>query len=319
MTQGKSIAMVESVSKYYGEVVAVNQLSMTVSEGIMGFVGPNGAGKSTTIKMLTGEIKPSSGRVTVFGENPQDNVALKSRIGYVSEHEAVYPWMTAEYFVYALTKMTLPREVAKKVSEEALKTVGLWNVRTRKCGTFSKGMKQRLKVAQALAHDPEFIIADEPLAGMDPLGRNHLIDLFQDLMKRGKHILISSHVLHEIQKISEKVVLIYRGRTIAEGKVEEIRRLIDRHPHHIRVIANPLNKLAEILINTKPRLIKSVEFNFDQETGVGSLTFLTHTPERFYSEIPKIVTENKIHLTYISSQDDSLEAVFQYLVKPEGE
>ncbi|MFX0090290.1 MAG: ABC transporter ATP-binding protein [Candidatus Hodarchaeota archaeon] len=315
----ENIAIVDNTSKYYGEVVAVNQLSMTVKKGITGFVGPNGSGKSTTIKMMTGELKPASGRVFVLGENPYDNVALKRRIGYVSEHEAIYPWMTAEYFVYALTKITLSRAVAKKAAKDALKAVELWDVRARKCGTFSKGMKQRLKVAQALAHDPEFLIADEPLAGLDPLARNHLIQIFQNLTKEGKTILISSHVLHEVQKISEKVVLIYRGRSIAEGKIEEIRGLIDRHPHHIRVVANPLNKMAELLINTHPRLVKSVEFNFDRRTGQGSLTVLTHTPERFYSEIPKLTTENNIHMSYIGSQDDSLEAVFAYLVKSEGD
>lgn len=318
MSQEK-IAIVDNVSKYYGEVVAVNQLFMTVSKGITGLVGPNGSGKSTTIKMLTGEIKPASGKVSLLGENPFDNISLKRRIGYVSEHEAVYPWMTAEYFVYVLTKMNLPREVAKKATQEAIKEVDLWDVRNRKCGTFSKGMKQRLKVAQALAHDPEVIIADEPHAGLDPLARNHLIRIFQDLAARGKNLLISSHVLHEVQRISNKVVLIYRGRTIAEGQVEEIRGLIDRHPHRIRVVAEPLNKLAELLINTEPKVVKSIEFNFDRNSGQGDLTILTHTPDRFYTEIPKLTTENNIHLSYIGSQDDSLEAVFRYLVKSEGD
>lgn len=342
----QSIIELHNISKYYkGGVVALNELSMEVKSGLTGFLGPNGAGKSTAIKLANGEIKPSSGHIQVFGENPWDNRQLRMRIGYVSEHEKLYPWMTAEHFVTCLGAINMPRAQARRLAREKLQLCGLGDAMRRKMGGFSKGMKQMVKLAQALVHEPELIIADEPLSGLDPINRAKMMELFLDLEKEGRTILASSHVLHELERISQRIVLIFRGRTIAEGNIGDIRNLIDQHPHSIQIDTTDPDRLAKALIDAD--WIAS-QIHMDQRrqstgcpqcgagllptskfcTGCGhsverievteessTLKVLTSSPDRFYSTITALAAQEKIHITRIESLDDNLDAVFRFLTE----
>ncbi|MFW9917349.1 MAG: ATP-binding cassette domain-containing protein [Candidatus Thorarchaeota archaeon] len=346
MKRMESVIEVSNLSKYYkGGVVALNGLFMEVKSGLTGFLGPNGAGKSTTIKLANGEIKPSSGRIQVFGENPWNNPMLHYRIGYVSEHEKLYPWMTAEHFVTCLGAINMPRAQARKLAREKLQLCGLGDAMRRKMGGFSKGMKQMVKLAQALVHEPELIIADEPLSGLDPINRAKMMELFLDLEGEGRTILVSSHVLHELERISQRIVLIFRGRTIAEGNIREIRNLIDQHPHSIQIDTTDPDRLAKALIDAdwiashihldrRPHpsscpqcgagLLPTSKFCSDcgySVEGIGitegssTLKVMTSTPDQFYSTITAIAAQEKIRITRIESLDDNLDAVFRFLTE----
>ncbi len=346
----ESIIEVYNISKYYkGGVVALNELSMEVKSGLTGFLGPNGAGKSTAIKLANGQIKPSSGGIHVYGENPWNNRKLRYRIGYVSEHEKLYPWMTAEHFVTCLGAINMPRTQARRLAREKLQLCGLGDAMRRKMGGFSKGMKQMVKLAQALVHEPELIIADEPLSGLDPINRAKMMELFLDLESEGRTLLVSSHVLHELERISRRIVLIFRGRTIAEGNIGEIRNLIDRHPHSIQIDTTDPDRLAKALIDAdwiasqihldqrrqstiaSPVCPKCGDGLFPTskfctscgnpvekiaiKEGSSTLKVLTSTPDQFYSTITAIAAQEKIHITRIESLDDNLDAVFRFLTE----
>ncbi|MHA2294146.1 MAG: ABC transporter ATP-binding protein [Candidatus Hodarchaeales archaeon] len=221
----------ENVSKSFGDVVALSRLSMTATDGqVTGFLGPNGAGKSTTLKLLMGEIRPDSGIVRVFDEDPFNNAVLKRQIGYVSEHEDLYPWMKGKQFVSSLARLILPREEAETAAKEALKKVSL-DVKGKRIKSYSKGMKQRLKVAAAIVHNPHLLILDEPFGGLDPLGRREMKQLVSELNQEDVTVLISSHILYELDEMSTRMVLIHRGQALAEGPPGEILNLIDQFPH----------------------------------------------------------------------------------------
>ncbi|MHA2273810.1 MAG: ATP-binding cassette domain-containing protein, partial [Candidatus Hodarchaeales archaeon] len=288
---------------------------------------------------------PSSGAIQVFGENPWNNPTLLYRIGYVSEHEKLYPWMTAEHFVTCLGAINMPRAQARRLAREKLRLCGLGDAMRRKMGGFSKGMKQMVKLAQALVHEPELIIADEPLSGLDPINRAKMMELFLDLEAEGRTMLVSSHVLHELERISRQIVLIYRGRTIAEGNIREIRNLIDQHPHSIQIDTTDPDRLAKALIDADwiasqihldqrhqfiecPKcgvaLLLTSKFCTDCgdsvegiaiTEGSSTLKVMTSTPDQFYSTITAIAAQEKIHITRIESLDDNLDAVFRFLTE----
>ena len=303
----------KAISKYYGDIVALSEMSMEIKSGLIGFLGPNGAGKSTTIKLANGEIKPSSGSVRVYGEDPWNNRKIKHRIGYVSEHEKLFSWMSAERFVTVLGAINMPRAKARRLAREKLRFCGLGEVMHRSVGTFSKGMKQLTKLAQALVHDPDLIIADEPLAGLDPINRAKMMELFLDLEAEGATLLVSSHVLHELERISQKIVLIFRGRTIAEGNISEIRDLIDQHPHRIQVDTTEPDRLAKALIDTD---WVASQIHLESRRGTSStLEVMTSVPDQFYTTITAIAAKEKIHVTRIESLDDNLDAVFRFLTE----
>ncbi|MHA1973734.1 MAG: ABC transporter ATP-binding protein [Candidatus Hodarchaeales archaeon] len=299
------------VSKSFGDVVAISRLSMKVRTGsITGFLGPNGAGKSTTIKLVMGEIFPESGQVLVMGENPANNMKLKRRIGYVSEHEDLYPWMKGKQLVSSLARLILPREEAEKAAKEAIKKVGL-SVKGKKIKTYSKGMKQRLKVACAIAHSPDLLVLDEPFGGLDPLGRREMKQLVKDLNKEGVTILISSHILYELDEMSTRMVLLHRGQTIAEGKPHEILEIMDQFPHKI-LINGPLDQLKELSKNLiEGSIVKSLEFSYDKKQP--GLIAVTERPSVFYPEVTRIIANNDLFIDHLESKTDNIEAIFDYL------
>ena len=297
----------ESLTKWYGEVLGLNRFTASFEEGITGLVGPNGAGKSTFLKLVTGQLLPDEGRLRVLDENPFNNPELMARLGYCPEHNRLYDYMSGRRFVSTLLRLSgYGQAEADRRATEGMELVGLSKDMDRPLGGYSKGMRQRTKLAQALAHDPSLLILDEPLNGTDPVGRARMMEVIKGLPERGVSVIVSSHILFEVERMTDRVVLINRGKAIATGLIQEIRRLIDEHPHTVRVETERPRELAAQLA-TRDHV---AEIGFEGET----LTIRTRDPETFYKELPRIVVEAGIPVRGMESPDDNLEAVFRYLV-----
>jgi len=296
------------VSKWYGEVLGLNLFTATFGPGITGLVGPNGAGKSTLFKLLIGQLRADQGHVRLLGENPWNNVPLKRRLGYCPEHNQLYGWLSGQQFVESLLRLDgMPTDQAAKAAADALEVVGLTNAAHRATRTYSRGMRQRAKLAQALAHDPELLILDEPLSGADPMARVQILRTISEFAKDGGHVLMSTHVLYEIERITNNIVLIHNGKAIASGDIHAIRLLIDEHPHAVRLETPQPRQLAQALARMEH--VVSLEISAED-----ALLVRTRKPDAFYRELPAIVADTKLEVRGLESPDDSLDAVFRYLV-----
>jgi len=299
----------EHLSKWYGQVIGLNDVTVTVPPGITGLLGPNGAGKSTFMKLITGQLKPSKGQVTVLGEPIWRNPKLYFRIGFCPEQDRFYERMTGLEWVTALVRLNgYDEAAAAAAATRALTAVDLMEAANKKIGAYSKGMRQRVKLAQAIVHDPELIILDEPLAGMDPIGRRRTIRMIRDWAKQGKSILVSSHILHEIESMTANILLINNGRILAEGNVHQIRELIDEHPHTVHIRAADPRRLAREFLTRDDVL--SMRFE------PGAVVVETAKPDLFYARLTEIAAAGEHGVVdEVTSPDDNLQAVFQYLVK----
>ena len=299
----------DHLSKWYGQVIGLNDVTVEVPAGVTGLLGPNGAGKSTLMKLVTGQLRPSQGRVTVLGEPIWGNPALYARIGFCPEQDAFYDQMTGLEWVTALVRMHgLKDDEAEAAARRALEAVDLWEFADRKIGAYSKGMRQRVKLAQALAHDPELLILDEPLAGMDPIARRRTIQWIREWGRQGKSVIVSSHILHEIEAMTSNILLIHNGRILAEGDVHQIRDLIDEHPHKVRIRAEQPRALARELIGADDVFSLSFES--------AAVVVETSKPDTFYAQLTALAASGALGvIDEISSPDDNLQAVFAYLVK----
>ncbi len=297
----------EGLTKWYGEVLGLNRFTARFDEGITGLVGPNGAGKSTFLKLVTGQLIQNEGSLVVLGEKPFNNQRLMARLGYCPEHNRLYDYMSGRRFVATLLRLSgYSRGEAERRALEGMKLVGLEADMDRPLGGYSKGMRQRTKLAQALAHNPQLLILDEPLNGTDPIGRARMMEVIQGLPEQGVSVIVSSHILYEVERLTDRVVLINHGKAIASGLIREIRRLIDEHPHTVRIgTARPRALAAELAAQDH---VAEIAFDGDM------LTVRTRDPEAFYRELPGVVVEAGISVTSMESPDDNLEAVFRYLV-----
>jgi ABC-2 type transport system ATP-binding protein len=297
------------LSKWYGQVIAVNNVTLKITEGVVGLLGPNGAGKSTLMKLFSGQLRPSQGEIRLFGETVWNNYPLFHRIGLCPEQDSFYERMTGEEFVAALLRMHgFPEIEVSRRTEEALRLVKLTGARAKKIGAYSKGMRQRIKLAQAVAHDPQVLILDEPLAGMDPVARRDTILLIREWGRQGKCVVVSSHILHEIEAMTSTIILIHNGQVLAEGDVHQIRSLIDKHPHNIYIRCAEPRRLAEMLVGYPD--VVSVRFGPDG----AALNVESRQPDEFYHRLPDLLLREEIELEEITSPDDNLQAVFHYLV-----
>ena len=300
----------EKLSKWYGQVIGVNNLTFAIEPGVTGFLGPNGAGKTTLLRLLTGQLKPSTGAVTIGGERVRNNQALFSRIGFCPEEDAFWRYLSGWDFVYSLLRMQgFTKGEAGERAERALHRVGMLEDRNRRVGGYSKGMRQRIKLAQSIAHDPDILFLDEPLNGMDPMGRRHTIDLVKRLGGEGKTVIVSSHILHEVEEMTDTILLINHGRLLAEGNIYEIRRLIDTHPLQVTIQCDRIDTLMSRLVEYED--VQSVQF----DRARNRLTVETNRPDEFHGRLPGIVLENGIRIHSLWSPDENLEAVFDYLVR----
>jgi ABC-2 type transport system ATP-binding protein len=303
------IVAFDGVSKWYGDVIGLNKLTLHVPAGVTGLLGPNGAGKSTLLQLATGQLRPSQGTVRVLGRNVWDSPALNRHIGLCPEQDAFYEWMTGHDFVRTCARLSgLGRRAAAAAAGRALEIVGMTEHMNRAIRGYSKGMRQRTKLAQALVHEPRVLFLDEPLTGTDPVARRDLIEVIRGLAAGGCSVLVSSHVLHEVQALTPWVVLLHRGRLVAQGHVREIRDLIDKHSHRIVLVCDRYRDLAAKLSACAD--VDGIKF-LDRDSA---LMVETRQPDAFYARLPALATADGLALREVYSDDDNLEAVFKYLV-----
>ena len=304
-----SVVATEHLSKWYGQVIGLNDVTLTVPEGITGLLGPNGAGKSTFMKLVTGQLRPSQGSITVLGERIWGNQGLYFRIGFCPEQDAFYERMTGLEWVTALVRLNGGTDsAALEAAKRALDLVDLSDAAHKKIGAYSKGMRQRVKLAQALAHDPELLILDEPLTGMDPIARRKTIRLIREWGRAGRSVIVSSHILHEIEAMTSNILLINQGRILAEGDVHQIRDLIDEHPHTVHIRAERPRDLAREFLASADVL----SLRFED----AAVIVQTAKPDLFYARLTELAASNTLGPIHeVTSPDDNLQAVFEYLVK----
>ena len=297
------------LSKWYGNVLGLSDVSLEIEPGVTGLLGPNGAGKSTFLKLITGQIKPSIGNVRIFGQKVRGNQALFSRIGFCPEHDSFYEEMTGWVFLTSLLKLQgfSSAEIQSR-ADEALDIVELRADKDRLIRAYSRGMRQRLKFAQAIAHEPEVIILDEPLSGLDPLGKRKLIRLIKAYREEGKTVIVSSHVLPEIEALTRNIILIHQGKVFAKGDIHYIRDLIETHPHMVSIRCSDPRGLAGLLLGED--YILKLHFGPDGR----SVLVETNNRERFFSVLLSSIVKNRLDIDEITSPDDNLQAVFDYLV-----
>jgi ABC-2 type transport system ATP-binding protein len=303
------LVVADHVSKWYGQVIGLNDVSVSIPTGITGLLGPNGAGKSTLLKLLTGQLKPSKGSITVLGEAIWANPKLFFRVGFCPEQDAFYDRMTGLEWVSGLVRLNGYSEPqANAAARTALERVDLMEAANKKIGSYSKGMRQRVKLAQAIVHDPELLILDEPLSGMDPIARRRTIRLVKDWARAGKSIIVSSHILYEIEAMTSNILLINNGRILAEGDVHSIRDLIDEHPHTVHIRAERPRELARQFLTRDDVL----SLRLEQE----AIIIETSKPDSFYRYLTELAASGQAGtITEVTSPDDNLQAVFKFLVK----
>lgn len=301
------VIMFDRVSKSYGRINALGGVSLGISGGVTGILGMNGAGKSTLFKLMMGKVKPSSGAVRLFGTDPWKNPAPYSRIGFVPEHEKLHDWMTAFEFITTFSRLHgMTKKEAEIEAKRVLEFVSLGDVLHKKIGQFSKGMRQRVKIAHALVNNPELIVLDEPLQGCDPLARTTIMNVIKELGAMGRTVLVSSHILNEIERITEQIVILHRGRILALGNSHAIREMLDQHPHKIMINCENPRELAKELMQ------------IEQVTGLSfvdseSLLIETKHLGEVHKQLPAIIVKSKQKVTGIDNIDDDLESILKYL------
>jgi ABC-2 type transport system ATP-binding protein len=301
-----STVELQNVSRWYGNVVAVNDISMTLGPGVTGLLGPNGAGKTTVLHMMAGFLSPSKGKVTVDGAATWRNPAVYRHLGLVNEREAVHGFLTGQEFVLASARMHKLSDPAGW-ARRALEMVEMTDAQDRRIETYSKGMRQRVRVAAALVHDPQVLLLDEPFNGMDPRQRMHMMSLLHSLGDQGRTILFSSHILEEVEQVSGTVQVIVAGRLAASGDFREIRRLMTNRPHVFAVQSSDDRRLAVALIGEKS--VSGVEID---ATG---MTVRASDYGSFTRALPRIALAEGIRLRKLLPSDESLESVFSYLLE----
>jgi len=304
---GAPVIRVDSVSRWFGSVVAVSEVSFDVSPGITGLLGPNGAGKTTLLRMMTGLAATSTGTVTMFGEPVRDNPPLTRRIGVMSEHETVYGFMKGREFVRMMGRLRGVTDLEAAV-DRAIEMVDLADAQHRPMDTYSRGMRQRMRLAATLVHDPEILILDEPLNGADPRQRVHFKRLLQQLAADGRTIVLSSHILEEVEEVAETVLLIVNGKLAASGGFRAIRAALNQRPYHVRVVSDAPRRLAAAILG-----LDSVDaVNVDPD---GAIVVLSRNVLDLQIELPRMAQAERIRLRRVEPLDDSLESVFGYLVE----
>ncbi|MFO8051016.1 MAG: ABC transporter ATP-binding protein [Thermoplasmatota archaeon] len=303
------VVELKDVSRFYGNIMGLNEINLTMGKGMTGLLGPNGAGKSTMLKLITGQIRPSKGIIRVLGRKPWDDPGLNWEMGYCPEQDSFFKGMTGRQFVvFGARMLGYPKSKAERTAEDAISRVDMKRSMNRLISGYSKGMRQRIKIAQSLINDPRLLVLDEPLAGTDPLGRLKIMDLLFDLSKEGVDIIVSSHVLYEIERLTEQIVILKNGKLVAEGNIHEIRDSMDRFPLTVRIRSPDTRKMAR-------RLIKMVDVtSLDLGGDDDELMVRTRDPYRFYEEFQAMMAGSDLSIGSIDSPDDNLDAIFKYLV-----
>lgn len=301
----------EDVSKFYGEVLGVNRVDLSIPPGITSLVGPNGSGKTTLMNLMTGLVQPTRGRISVQGVSPHEPERLFRFVGYCTQFDSFPRGLTGYQFVVSYLRLFgMTAEQTEKLAWEAIESVHLADAAGRKIAAYSKGMRQRVKLAQAIAHQPSVLVLDEPLNGLDPLIRAETIALFRTLAARGLHLIISSHVLHEVDIISDQVVMLSNGAVIAEGKIHEVRGEIQEQPMQILIRCDKSRELASLLFEKGH--VAEARLHADG----GGLLVKTRDANRFYLGLNHIA-QNGIEIDSIAPADEDVLSVYEYLIGTE--
>jgi len=303
------VVKAEKLSKWYGNILGISDINLEIGSGITGLLGPNGAGKSTFLKIAAGQLKPKIGTLTVFGEAVFGNAGLFRRIGFCPEHDSAYAEMSGGEFIGLLARLHgfAGKETGRR-RDQALDTVGLLGAKDRPIKSYSFGMRQRLRLASSILHEPELLMLDEPLRGVDPLWRIRIMELIKDYGRQGRTVIVSSHILPEIEAMTSEIVLIHQGKIFAKGDIHRIRGLIDSHPHQISIRCPQPRRLAAMLIDSD--FVSSVEFT---PQGDG-LTVSTGQRDLFFTALMRLIAGHDLAVEEITSPDDNLQAVFDYLI-----
>ncbi len=294
----------QAVSKWYGSVVAVNDVSFGVEPGVTGILGPNGAGKTTLLNLMCGLVRPSSGAVRVLGEEVEGNTQLYRRLGVMPEHDALYSFMTGREFVRMAARLQDVRD--ESAVDRAIEAANLVDAQDRQTGTYSRGMRQRIRLAATLVHDPQVLLLDEPLNGTDPRQRVEFAGLVARLSAEGKTILISSHILEEVESLADRILLVVSGKLAASGNFHAIREKLDERPFKVRVAASKQREMASALVGLDCVLSVTLE-------GDGVETLTSNLAE-FQRSVPQVAQRIGSRLYRVEPLDDSLESVFSYVV-----
>ncbi len=313
MTSPNRQIVFDNVSKFYGEVLGVNRVSFALDPGITSLVGPNGSGKTTLLNLLTGLIKPTRGSIHVLGLTTRQPMELFRQVGYCTQFDSFPPGTTGYDFIFwPLRLHGFGREQAARLTDEALERAGLTEVARRKVAGYSKGMRQRIRLAQAIAHHPSVLVLDEPLNGLDPIARAEAIALFDALARQGMHVIISSHILEEVDRISDRVVLMSSGYVVAEGQIREVRQEVRDHPMQILVRCSNAARLASAAFELN-HVVEAKILN----DGRGVL-IRTRDAEQFYLLLNKIVCSGLIEVEAVAPADDDVNSIYQYLIGSNG-
>lgn len=300
-----------NVSKWYGDVVAVSDVSFSVEPGVTALLGPNGAGKSTMLEMLTGLLHPSAGSIQILGKSVRGDVSLYANVGLVPEQEHIYPFMSGREFL-TLNAVLQHMDDPDTAAQRALETVELVRDADRPIRGYSKGMRQRIKIGASIIHDPEVILMDEPLTGTDPLQRSRMMELIRKLGQDGKTVLLSSHVLDEVERVADRILVIVNGKLAAAGDFRAIRDKIDEHARGVRIRSSNARKLAGALLQ-EPATV-AIRLEPGQNGNETVVIAETADVRAFYSAVPVVARREDIRLFEVSAVDDSLASVFAYVV-----
>ena len=313
ISASQQMIVFEDVSKFYGEVLGVNRIDLRIAPGITSLVGPNGSGKTTLMNLMTGLLKPTNGRISVLGISPDEPEALFRKVGYCSQFDSFPRGATARSFIeFYLSVHGYSRRDTQDLAHRALERVSMLEAADRKVSAFSKGMRQRVRLAQSIAHDPSVLVLDEPLNGLDPMARAEIIRLFRALADEGMFLIISSHILHEVDMMSDSVVLLHNGYVVAEGEVRGVRNEIDDHPIQILIRCDRPQTLASRLFEHE----QTVEARIHNDRK--GLFVKTRNPDEFYLLLNRVITEQRLQVESVEPVDDDLNAVYQYLIASDG-
>jgi len=307
---GENTIVFEGVSKFYGDTLGVNRVHLSIPPGITTLVGPNGSGKTTLMNLMTGLVQPTHGEIRVLGIPPSDPERLFAVLGYCTQFDSFPRGLTGFEFIFLYLRLQgMGGAQAEQLTVKALERVSMTEAADRRVASYSKGMRQRIKLAQAIAHQPSVLVLDEPLNGLDPMARAEAIELFRTLAREGLHVIISSHILHEVDRISDQVVLLSNGYIVAEGRIQDVRG--EMHEEH------PLQILVRC---TRPGLVAARMFAQDHVTDIrmhhdrGGLLVSTRDPELFYQLLGELVLEGATELESVAPADEDVNSVYEYLI-----
>ena len=313
MAGAEQLIIFDDVSKFYGEILGVNRVNLQIAPGITSLVGPNGAGKSTLMNLMTGLLRPTRGTVRLLGIPTDQPEQLFRKVGYCTQFDSFPRGLTGREFISSfLLVHGFERKRAAELSEVALERVDLLDAADRKVAAYSKGMRQRIRLAQSIAHQPVVMVLDEPLNGLDPMVRSETIALFRKLASEGLHLIISSHILHEVDMMSDSVVLLNNGYIVAEGNIHGVRDEMEEHPMQILIRCDQPSKLAAQVFAHD----HVVEARLHEDRR--GLFVKTRDADRFYLLLNQVVADGEINMESVAPVDDDLSAVYQYLIGTEG-